>query len=124
MQKINTSNFNLFSPENERAKIQLGISRVKNALKKLNNPCFNIPAIQIVGTNGKGSITAFLENILCASDVDVGVTTSPHLLDITERIRFNQKQIKKYELDNYLIEIQISIHLTLIIELPAEILLW
>jgi len=106
LQKINTSNFNSFSPENERAKIQLGISRVKNALKKLNNPCFNIPAIQIVGTNGKGSITAFLENILCASDVDVGVTTSPHLLDITERIRFNQKQIKKYELDNYLIEIQ------------------
>ena len=84
MQKINTTNFNLYSPENERAKIQLGISRVKNALNKLDNPCIDIPAIQVVGTNGKGSITAFIENILCAADISVGVTTSPHLIDITE----------------------------------------
>ena len=96
----------MFSPENERAKIQMGISRVKNVINKLDNPCFDIPAIQIVGTNGKGSIAAFLENILCASDINVGVTTSPHLFDITERIRFNQKKIKKYELDNYLIKVQ------------------
>ena len=96
----------MYSPENERAKIQLGISRVKNALNKLDNPCINIPAIQVVGTNGKGSITAFLENILCASDINVGVTTSPHLFDITERIRFNQINIEKHELDNYLTRIQ------------------
>ena len=96
----------MYSPENERAKIQLGISRVKNALNKLDNPCINIPAIQVVGTNGKGSITAFIENILCTSDINVGVATSPHLFDITERIRFNQTKIKKYELDNYLIKLQ------------------
>ena len=96
----------MYSPENERAKIQLGISRVKNALNKLDNPCINIPAIQVVGTNGKGSITAFIENILCASQINVGVATSPHLFDITERIRFNQTKIKKHELDNYLTEVQ------------------
>ena len=96
----------MYSPENERAKIQLGISRVKNALNKLDNPCINIPAIQVVGTNGKGSITAFIENILCTSDINVGVATSPHLFDITERIRFNQTKIKKYELDNYLTKLQ------------------
>ena len=95
MQKINTTRFNLFSPENERANIQLGISRVKNALNKLDNPCINIPAIQVVGTNGKGSITAFIENILCAADISVGVATSPHLIDITERIRFKKNKIKK-----------------------------
>ena len=106
MQKINSTNFNLFSPENERVKIQLGISRVKNALNKLDNPCINTPAIQVVGTNGKGSITAFIENILCSADIDVGVTTSPHLFDITERIRFNQTKIQNNELDSYLTKIQ------------------
>ena len=47
----------------ERGNIQLGLSRIKNALKDLDEPCKNIPAIQIIGTNGKGSITAFIENI-------------------------------------------------------------
>ena len=96
----------MYSPENERAKIQLGISRVKNALNKLDNPCIDIPAIQVVGTNGKGSITAFIENILCAADISVGVTTSPHLIDITERIRFKKNKIKKHELDHYLTKTQ------------------
>ena len=106
MQEINTTNFNFYSPENERANIQLGISRVKNALNKLDNPCINIPAIQVVGTNGKGSITAFIENILCSSDISVGVATSPHLIDITERIRFKKNKIKKNELDHYLSKTQ------------------
>ena len=86
--------------------MKLDIKRVKNALNILDNPCINIPAIQIVGTNGKGSIAAFLEKILCASDINIGVTTSPHLLDITERIRFNQTKIQRGELDDYLIKIQ------------------
>jgi len=106
LQKINITNFNSYSPENERAKIQLGISRVKKALNKFDNPCINIPAIQVVGTNGKGSITAFIENILCAANINVGVTTSPHLIDITERIRFKKNKIKKHELDHYLTEVQ------------------
>ena len=86
--------------------MHLGISRVQNALKELGNPCFNTPAIQVIGTNGKGSITAFLENILCSADINLGVTTSPHLFDITERIRFKQTKIKKHELDNYLEKVQ------------------
>ncbi len=96
----------MYSPENERAKIQLGISRVQNALNKLDNPCIKIPAIQVVGTNGKGSITAFIENILFSADISVGVATSPHLIDITERIRFKKNKIKKHELNRYLTKIQ------------------
>ena len=65
------------------------------ALEELNNPCKNIPAIQIVGTNGKGSIAAFIENILYVEKKNIGVTTSPHLLDICERIRVNKENIDK-----------------------------
>ena len=95
MKKENFKNFDFFSPKFERENIQLGLSRFKKALEELNNPCKNIPAIQIVGTNGKGSITAFIENILFTEKKHIGVTTSPHLLDICERIRVNKENINK-----------------------------
>ena len=86
--------------------MQLGLSRMKKAIKELNNPCKNIPAIQIIGTNGKGSITAFIENILFLEKKNIGVTTSPHLLDIYERIRVNKKKINKNEFKRVFKEIE------------------
>ena len=99
MKKENFKNFDLLSPKFERENIQLGLSRVKKALEELNDPCKNIPAIQIIGTNGKGSITAFIENILYTEKKNIGVTTSPHLLDISERIRVNKDKINKEEFE-------------------------
>ena len=86
--------------------MKLGLSRMKKAIKELNNPCKNIPAIQIIGTNGKGSITAFIENILFLEKKNIGVTTSPHLLDIYERIRVNKKKINKNEFKRVFKEIE------------------
>ncbi|MDC3167948.1 Mur ligase family protein [Prochlorococcus sp. AH-716-D22] len=99
MINVNIENFDLLSPKLERENIQLGLSRIKNALRDLDDPCKNIPAIQIVGTNGKGSITAFIENILYADKKNIGVTTSPHLFDICERIRVNKEKISKEEFE-------------------------
>ena len=79
---------------------------MRQALLKLDNPCQNIPAIQIVGTNGKGSISAFLENILCQAKINIGVTTSPHLFDVSERIRVNQIKISTNKFDTLLKDIQ------------------
>ena len=45
--------------------------------------------IQIVGTNGKGTTALFLQKILCAHGFNVGLFTSPHLVNVTERIRYN-----------------------------------
>ncbi len=103
---MNVENFDFLSPKFERENIQLGLSRIKKALRKLNDPCKNIPAIQIVGTNGKGSITAFLENILYTDKKNIGVTTSPHLLDICERIRVNKENIDKEEFEKLFKKIQ------------------
>ena len=72
MINVNIKNFDLLSPKFERENIKLGLSRVKKALGDLGEPCKNIPAIQVVGTNGKGSITAFIENILCVEKKNVG----------------------------------------------------
>ena len=99
MQKIDTQYFNLLSPKTERRKIKLGLSRIKNAIIQLKNPCINTPAIQIIGTNGKGSITAFMENILYFAEINTGVTTSPHMFDVRERIRVNKKSINKIEFE-------------------------
>ncbi len=112
MKNANLKIFELFSPKYERGNIKLGLSRVKKALKKLGNPCSNIPAIQIIGTNGKGSIAAYLESILFESKKNFGVTTSPHLFDICERIRVNKKNIKKTDFEETfrLIEKKCSIY--------------
>jgi len=106
LQNINASNFNFLSIKNEREKINLDLARMKQALCKLDNPCLNIPAIQIVGTNGKGSISAFLENILCLTKVNLGVTTSPHLFEVSERIRVNKRKISTEKFDKLFKNIQ------------------
>ena len=79
---------------------------MREALSKLDNPCLNTPAIQIVGTNGKGSISAFLENILCVAKINIGVTTSPHFFEVSERIRVNQTKISTEKFDALLKIIQ------------------
>ncbi len=99
MKNSNLSNFELLTPKYERDNIKLDLSRIKEVLKKLDNPCQNVPAIQIVGTNGKGSIAAYLESILFEAKKNFGVTTSPHLLDICERIRVNKRNIKKTDFE-------------------------
>ena len=115
MQENYISNFNFLSPRTESKNIKLGLKNIKRALNKIKNPCKDVPAIQIVGTNGKGSISAFLENILYFSKNNVGITTSPHLLDICERIRVNknnipQKDLKRisHEIFNSLTDFELS----------------
>jgi dihydrofolate synthase/folylpolyglutamate synthase len=100
LENANLKIFELISPRYERDNIKLGLSRVKKVLKELGNPCINVPAIQIIGTNGKGSIAAYLENILFEAKKNFGVTTSPHLFDICERIRVNKKNINKNDFQN------------------------
>ena len=79
---------------------RLGLNKIRilNLLKKLGNPhkCLP-PVIHIAGTNGKGSTTAFIKAGLESRGDKVHVFTSPHLINITERILIAGEQIdKKY----------------------------
>lgn len=58
---------------------------------------WKIPYIHIAGTNGKGSTAAFLASVLQECGYRVGLFTSPHLIDFTERIRVNGVQITREE---------------------------
>ncbi|XZN96021.1 MAG: bifunctional folylpolyglutamate synthase/dihydrofolate synthase [Microcoleus sp.] len=82
--------------------IHLGLERIKQLLEKLDNPHQKVPIIHIAGTNGKGSVCAYLSSILTEAGYRVGRYTSPHLIDWTERICINQKPISPTELQEYL----------------------
>ncbi len=69
----------------------------------MKKPGTNSKIIHIAGTNGKGSVSAFLQSIFLKSGKTAGMFTSPHLCDIRERIRFGGEMLSKEEfLDAFL----------------------
>ena len=86
--------------------MDLNLERMKLAIRLLGKPCNGIPAIQIAGTNGKGSITSFLESFFIKEGLKVGITTSPHLLSWCERIKIDGKKIAEREFKERLIKIK------------------
>ena len=66
--------------------IKRGLDNTRALLEGLGSPELGFPSILVAGTNGKGSVGAFLAHALQASGRTVGWTTSPHLVDETERI--------------------------------------
>ena len=60
--------------------ISLGLSRITTLLTHLSSPHLRTPIVHISGTNGKGSVAAYLSSILTASSLRVGRFTSPHLV--------------------------------------------
>ncbi|NLL52284.1 MAG: bifunctional folylpolyglutamate synthase/dihydrofolate synthase [Peptococcaceae bacterium] len=78
--------------------INLGLARIQELLHRLNNPERKIRVIHIGGTNGKGSTTAILLEVLAQAGYRVGMFSSPHLHDYRERIRINHELISPAEL--------------------------
>ncbi len=72
-----------------------GVEITAGMLQQLSHPEAGIPMIHIAGTNGKGSVSAFLCEILKQAGLRVGCFTSPHLVDFRERIRINGEMIPK-----------------------------
>ena len=73
--------------------IQLGMERIEGLLRELGNPEQKIKTVHVTGTNGKGSVTSMITNILLAANLKVGKFTSPHLVRYNERICLNGEEI-------------------------------
>lgn len=73
--------------------IHLGMERIEALLKELGNPEQKVRTIHVTGTNGKGSVTSMITNILLVSGLKVGKFTSPHLVRYNERIEVDGKEI-------------------------------
>ena len=82
--------------------IKLGLERVENVLKILDNPQNKIKIIHIAGTNGKGSVASTLAKIIECSGSKVGLYTSPHLISYTERIKINSTDISENDFCRYI----------------------
>jgi dihydrofolate synthase / folylpolyglutamate synthase len=65
--------------------MKFGLNNIRLLLDALDNPHRRFPSALIAGTNGKGSVSAFLSTILTASGLRTGLYTSPHLVRVEER---------------------------------------
>ncbi len=86
--------------------IHLGLERIQKLLADLGNPQQHVPIIHVAGTNGKGSVCAYLASILTAAGYKVGRYTSPHLVDWRERICVNSEWISDADLLEVLTQVQ------------------
>ncbi len=73
------------------------LSRMNRLLASVDNPQKNLRMVHIAGTKGKGSTAAMLSSMLQAAGYRVGVFSSPHVLDIRERITVNDTWISEQE---------------------------
>ncbi|MFW6384652.1 MAG: dihydropteroate synthase [Halodesulfurarchaeum sp.] len=81
-----------------RFRTKLGTDSTRRFLEHLGNPDRGIPAVQIAGSNGKGSTACMLASILEEQGLRVGLYTSPHLEDFRERIRVDGRMISKADI--------------------------
>lgn len=97
--------------------INLGLERIRKVLSLMSNPQKHLRFIHVAGTNGKGSVCAMLSAILTKNGLRVGLFTSPHVFEYTERIKVNDVEIPKENFAKKIIEIteladKNEIHLT------------
>jgi len=85
--------------------IRMDLGAVRAALEALDHPESFYPALLIAGTNGKGSVAAMAAAILAAAGYSVGLYTSPHLVDVRERIRVDGEMITQRDLASAIGEI-------------------
>ena len=79
----------------ETLTIKLGLANTETLLAVLGNPHRDFPAVQIAGTNGKGSTAVTLDSICREAGIRTGLFTSPHLISITERISIAGEQVSE-----------------------------
>ena len=77
--------------------IKLGLENIRTLLDRLDNPQSGLTCVHVAGTNGKGSVCAFLAEIFRLSGLRVGLYTSPHLHCFSERIRIDGQPIAEQQ---------------------------
>ncbi|HZJ57560.1 MAG TPA: folylpolyglutamate synthase/dihydrofolate synthase family protein [Clostridia bacterium] len=77
---------------------KLGLENIKDLLGRLGDPQRQFKIIHVAGTNGKGSVTSMITNILHETGYKVGMFISPYLENFTERIQVNLEEIPRNDL--------------------------
>ena len=77
----------------EQYGIRLGLGTTRRLLSSLGNPESRFASVLVAGTNGKGSTAAQLASMVAAAGYRTALYSSPHLEDITERIRIDGEAV-------------------------------
>ena len=83
-----------------------GLDSTRRLCGALGNPQEKFKTIHVVGTNGKGSTSYYLADILQAHGYKTGLFTSPHLVSLRERIRINDMPISEADLERLLLAVK------------------
>ena len=86
-----------------------GLERTHKLLEYLGNPEKDLKLIHIAGTNGKGSTTSMITEILMGAGYKVGMYTSPFIEEFEERIQINRQNIPKETLATLIDEIKVVV---------------
>ena len=106
--------------------IDLNLFRLEKLLQKLDNPQNKLPpVIHIAGTNGKGTLCAFLSSAAANSGLKVGLFTTPHLVVIEERVRIDGEVINSRTFDDHLATVraaavEVGLHTTVPAQAPSD----
>ena len=95
----------------ERFGINPGLERIEALCSILGNPQKGLKFVHIAGTNGKGSTSTMVSNILIKAGFSTGLFTSPYVLDFRERIQFNGCMIEPYELADAVSEVRTAVEI-------------
>ena len=74
--------------------IKLGLDNVRKLLREMDLPVEDQKFIHVAGTNGKGSVCAFIHSIMKSAGMNAGLFTSPHLIQFRERVRDTERMIE------------------------------
>lgn len=86
------------------------LERMRWLLRQAGEPQSHYPTVHIVGTNGKGSTTSYLQNILAKSGYQVGTFTSPYITRFNERISINGTEIPDKDLISLVAKAQVLLN--------------
>ncbi|MDB6168372.1 MAG: fgs, partial [Verrucomicrobia bacterium] len=77
---------------------KFGIDRMRRFSAALGHPEEKIPVVHVAGTNGKGSVSAMVDAILRSAGWRVGLYTSPHLVNLGERVQVDRQILREDEI--------------------------
>lgn len=83
-----------------------GLERIQELLRRLGNPQDQLKFVHVAGTNGKGSVCAYLDSVLREAGLRVGLFTSPYIETFEERIRVNGENISLDTLARVTLEVR------------------
>jgi dihydrofolate synthase/folylpolyglutamate synthase len=92
---MNEQECNRYLEKIQNLGIKFGLDNVREILRAFHDPHQKFPSVLVAGSNGKGSVCAFLTKIMSLHGFQAGLFTSPHLVDVEERIRIGGEWIPR-----------------------------